>query len=1751
MDSGGGGGGVVVGAALVGWNAVDRRALPILLAPAVTPVVVNDATGLAHLTCSLHGVVPGHTYDVALIALPPPAPATGTPLLVAVVPLTWRCEVPDAPASLLLVKPQRTSLRLRWMPPAHDGGEPVVTYEVQACRVSVPSAAGDEGAHTGVVGGDEEADDEAADHGPVEEVVMAASGIRYAWRTVYRGPERVLEHKGLAPGRNYALRVAAVNRLGRGPYTPASLFRTEASVPTPPTALTASAASPTSVHLTWSPPAATNGAPVYEYVVDVAPGAPPAGLTFVVAARVEACECDVTALAADATYSFRVLAVNGAGASAPSAIIVAATTAEPLPTPTGVRVSAAATGGGGGTTLLRAGMPSVPTVDATTATLAWDAPPRHATPAADALTAALRGGVRGARPGAPAAEARDAVRHIVEVVRGRLRHSGGAAGGGAAGGGEMWAPAPVAGHDGMRTLTAAPGVTTLPLTGLTPGSLYLARVAAASERAGTSAFSAWTPFHTAAGAPAAPRIDTCRATVEGGGTRGAVELHATVPDTHGAPVAGVRVYVYHDGPHLSAAALGELAAAAGGSVPATLDEAILGLPLPRVPPAHPALHAPLPGTTPDLPLLVVLPTSDALAAVVAATSDDSPAEADEEGAEEDGGAGDVGEEVDEVDGTAAAASAAAAPLAVGMSVDALHDGDGVWYPATVTAVSAGAAADDSSSVTVQLSGLGVELVLPPASVRRTLVVGDAVLYRAPPAPPLLSGQWATAAAALLSTVLSGGAGDGAGAVLGRVAAVAADGAVTLCPVSPAAATGDVTLPANYAVALPALAAFASALPAAELAAAAASCVAALAAQATAVASAPAAAPLVVAAPSAGKASWRDVASSKRAGGARKLTVVATLPAPRTAAAAAPAAAAAAAPAAPVPPPPPAEPAVLPGADVATLSAMLTDAPAIVQLHRPRAAARAAGEDGGDDGWVAVTVGVTWELRGEEGAGGAGGLVVRVPGMLLPGHQYRCRLVVSNAAGSSAASTPAVCQVPPAAPPARPLVAVLAPPALPRPVRLPPTVAAPLRLSHADACLPPPLDGTVDVLYAPPAEDGGEAVTQVVIQVLDVEAAAAAGAGAPAPAAPGAASEVLTTWASLLRSWLSPHAPPTASAAVAGAPDAGKRVAGKPARAGGGGGGGGGNSSSSSSSLRTVYDGELTTPVAARGWVALREVWDAVPADQPLFSARLTGLAPGRAFLVRLRTANSCGASPWSAWVAAYTTARRPAAPMGVTAVPVPVPLAAAAASDAGGGDTAALAGLFGCHWRVAGEGVVATWGPVSDDGGAPITAYECRVSVAPLPGVAAVEPVMADTCPPTRFVVNPAGTWRLAAPGEGGSDDDAAAVGSAAVVVTPLPAALAVCLPPSSQVFVAVRARNDAGWGSWSKVAEATTRPDAPLPPAAPVPLLVGATNARLALALPRGGDARAPVLGFEVRRLRVDGDAAVDAVLASLPRAARWAPAAVAALVDTGVLAHLAAAGGGNETVSEEEVSAAVAPRAFEALAAGWAAERADVGGELPDFDAVRAAAPPAASAASVGVRMQRLAPAASYAISAVAYNVAGRSAPSPWLLIHTAPEPAAPAAPASAAVGATAAGEAPDRSKANSSNGGAGRGGGGGKPAASRAAARGAAPSPAPRAAAAPQEKRRAAARPPSPQAAAADATARDASPPHAAAAEDTAALPVDDAAATKPPASSRTALLLAVLGIVLALLFALYSGVSSPATVSAGTAPPRRPTAANSVS
>ena len=199
---------------------------------------------------------------------------------------TTEATVPGAPRDLAAEADGTSRIDLAWEPPATDGGASISGYRIEVS---------DDGGRS--------------------------------WNTLVantRSARTAYAHTGLAPASTRHYRVSAINRVGTGNASGVASATTDATVPDPPTGLTATAISPTQIDLAWTAPGYDGGAPISGYRIEVSETG--AGWTNLNAnTGSTSTSFSHTGLLPGSRRFYRVSAINRAGVGDPSGVASAAT----------------------------------------------------------------------------------------------------------------------------------------------------------------------------------------------------------------------------------------------------------------------------------------------------------------------------------------------------------------------------------------------------------------------------------------------------------------------------------------------------------------------------------------------------------------------------------------------------------------------------------------------------------------------------------------------------------------------------------------------------------------------------------------------------------------------------------------------------------------------------------------------------------------------------------------------------------------------------------------------------------------------------------------------------------------------------------------------------------------------------------------------------------------------------------------------------------------------------------------------------------------------------------------------------------------------------------------------------------------------------------------------------------------------------------------------------------------------------------
>ncbi|RJQ24382.1 fibronectin type III domain-containing protein [Candidatus Parcubacteria bacterium] len=253
-------------------------------------------------TYSHAGLATGTAYTYKVSAINSAGASTASNESSATPTSSSSSGAPGAPTNLSATAVSGTQINLSWNAPSNNGGYPITGYKIEY-RI-------DSGSYTTLVSNTQ------------------------STTTTY-------SHTGLTSGQLYVYRVSAINSVGTGSTssessaTPTS--SSSASTPGTPTGLTATAASPTQINLSWNAPSSNGGSAITGYKIEVKSGSG-SYTTLVSNTQSTATSFSHTGLTTGTTYYYRVSAINaiGTGASTEASAVPKETT---TPTLTATAVS--------------------------------------------------------------------------------------------------------------------------------------------------------------------------------------------------------------------------------------------------------------------------------------------------------------------------------------------------------------------------------------------------------------------------------------------------------------------------------------------------------------------------------------------------------------------------------------------------------------------------------------------------------------------------------------------------------------------------------------------------------------------------------------------------------------------------------------------------------------------------------------------------------------------------------------------------------------------------------------------------------------------------------------------------------------------------------------------------------------------------------------------------------------------------------------------------------------------------------------------------------------------------------------------------------------------------------------------------------------------------------------------------------------------------------------------------------------------
>jgi len=219
---------------------------------------------------------------------------------------TAATTAPSAPRTLVATASGRRAINLGWQAPASDGGSAITGYRIQ----------------------------------------WSADG-RNPWTDMspaHTGTGRTYSDTGLDPGATRHYRVYAKNSVGDSPASNTDDATTGAiTAPGAPTDLSATAAGPTSITVTWTAPNNDGGAAITGYNIEVSPNWTSAWTELVANTASTATSYTHTGLTARVTRHYRVSAINSVETGSASSTASATTSAATAP---GAPASLSATAAG-------------------------------------------------------------------------------------------------------------------------------------------------------------------------------------------------------------------------------------------------------------------------------------------------------------------------------------------------------------------------------------------------------------------------------------------------------------------------------------------------------------------------------------------------------------------------------------------------------------------------------------------------------------------------------------------------------------------------------------------------------------------------------------------------------------------------------------------------------------------------------------------------------------------------------------------------------------------------------------------------------------------------------------------------------------------------------------------------------------------------------------------------------------------------------------------------------------------------------------------------------------------------------------------------------------------------------------------------------------------------------------------------------------------------------------------------------------
>ena len=244
--------------------------------------IIRSNTGTLATAYIHRGLLPASTWHYRVQAIN----TAGLGAASNVARATTEATVPGAPRDLAAEADGTSRIDLAWEPPTTDGGASISGYRIEVS---------DDGGRS--------------------------------WNTLVantRSARTAYAHTGLAPASTRHYRVSAINRVGTGNASGVASATTDATVPDPPTGLTATAISPTQIDLAWTAPGYDGGAAISGYRIEVSESG--TGWTDLNAnTGSTATSFSHTGLLPGSRRFYRVSAINRAGVGEASGVASAAT----------------------------------------------------------------------------------------------------------------------------------------------------------------------------------------------------------------------------------------------------------------------------------------------------------------------------------------------------------------------------------------------------------------------------------------------------------------------------------------------------------------------------------------------------------------------------------------------------------------------------------------------------------------------------------------------------------------------------------------------------------------------------------------------------------------------------------------------------------------------------------------------------------------------------------------------------------------------------------------------------------------------------------------------------------------------------------------------------------------------------------------------------------------------------------------------------------------------------------------------------------------------------------------------------------------------------------------------------------------------------------------------------------------------------------------------------------------------------------